>query len=178
MHVAITHLVDLCVRRNTFDVSDFSAFIFNVELHVLVLWAFSVSLMLHRLVWWRVLQFDLLWQSETRCRPKQLKHSCLVWLFSYTDASFHILDHHLKSAYQYKMQNICEVSLEWSLGHILDFIIGFWLGVVFCIEFYILFICSLNKLFLSYPSIQLVEPCPLATFLVILFIITGTRRDQ
>lgn len=125
MHVAITHLVDLCVRRNTFDVSDFSAFIFNVELHVLVLWAFSVSLMLHRLVWWRVLKFDLLWQSETRCRPKQLKHSCLVWLFSYTDASFHILDHHLKSAYQYKMQNICEVSLEWSLGHLLDFIIGF-----------------------------------------------------
>lgn len=125
MHVAITHLVDLCVRRNTFDVSDFSAFIFNVELHVLVLWAFSVSLMLHRLVWWRVLKFDLLWQSETRCRPKQLKHSCLVWLFSYTDASFHILDHHLKNAYQYKMHNICEVSLEWSLGHLLDFIIGF-----------------------------------------------------
>lgn len=76
-------------------------------------------------MWWRVLQFDLLWQSETRCRPKQLKNSCLVWLFSYTDASFHILDHHLKSAYQYKMHNICEVSLEWSLGHLLDFIIGF-----------------------------------------------------
>lgn len=133
----------LCEKEYITDVSDFSAFIFNVEQRVLSV--FSVSLMLHRFVWWRVLQFDLLWQSETQCSPKQLKHSCLVLLFSYADGSFHIFYHHLQNAYHYKMHSICEHSLNWSWrGHHLDFIIGFWLGKECCysIEFYILFICS------------------------------------